>query len=944
MVWSRCPPAWPTQSRGRVSIVNDRKSRVETLLRSLHERARELECFYDVQSMLSTPDVTLETVGRRLLEIIPPGWRYPELCVVKVSIGGATYASPDFVETQWMISSDIVVQGRVVGFVAVYYTSNPVPHFGSPFLDEEVRLLDMIASRVGDLLLHRIESHLAADWSAARAIVPEYAKCEWQTAVESLKSTNPDLYQRIARKMLNYLCWNGISGAEQALRSAWPSRSNSLEPDIGGQWNRPRQRRGSYSSSWLGPRVFALAAEHLECPQILQLIQTWVQEDKQSFLVQLTNSSGSVATVADVLRRYHEMSQDPAFVPVQRTRGILISLIRRFLSEQLDYVNVAKDLMTINDFHFLLEKMICGKDSYGRLGGKSAGLHLANQIVRRKAIEYPILCDIKTPRTWYITSDVLFYFIHHCDFDELVEQKYKPIEQVRMEYPCISQAFATVTFPDDIVRGLSAALDGFGTNPIVVRSSSLLEDSIGAAFSGKYKSLFLANQGSKRHRLEALTDAVAEVYASTFSPDAIEYRADRGLLDHNEEMGIMIQEVVGKRIGPYFLPAFAGVAFGRNDFLWSPRIRREDGLLRMVPGLGTRAVDRLDDDYPVLVSLGQPGLRVNVTPQDIYRYSPHMLDVINLDNVCFESIEVEKFLADTEGATGLLRDVISVYGDDSIKPMSVFGIDPDRDKPVATFDRLVSQTDFLPRIRTLMTVLEQTLGYPVDIEFASDGTHLYLLQCRPQSYSEISAPGSIPQGLDPERIIFTAARHVSNGCVSDISHIVFVDPDCYAAMESRSGMLEVGRAVSTLNKLLPRRRFILMGPGRWGSRGDIRLGVSVDYSDINNTAMLIEIAFQKGQYLPELSFGTHFFQDLVEASIRYLPLYPDDAGIVFNHAFLHGADNLLGTIAPSFSHLSNVVRVINVPGCARGHCLTVSMNAECNSAMGYLSEPTGQDI
>ena len=94
-------------------------------------------------------------------------------------------------------------------------------------------------------------------------------------------------------------------------------------------------------------------------------------------------------------------------------------------------------------------------------------------------------------------------------------------------------------------------------------------------------------------------------------------------------------------------------------------------------------------------------------------------------------------------------------------------------------------------------------------------------------------------------------------------------------------MRDVGRAVGRLNKLLPKRQFILIGPGRWGSRGDIKLGVPVTYSDINNSAMLIEVARQKGNYLPDLSFGTHFFQDLVEASIRYLPLYPDDPEIAF---------------------------------------------------------------
>ena len=120
--------------------------------------------------------------------------------------------------------------------------------------------------------------------------------------------------------------------------------------------------------------------------------------------------------------------------------------------------------------------------------------------------------------------------------------------------------------------------------------------------------------------------------------------------------------------------------------------------------------------------------------------------------------------------------------------------------------------------------------------------------------------------------------------VRDISHIVYVDPAQYAQLGSDK-LLGVGRVVSRLNALLPRRQFILMGPGRWGSRGDIRLGVRVSYADINNTAVLIEIARQRGDYTPDLSFGTHFFQDLVEAAIHYLPLYPDEDGIAFNEEF-----------------------------------------------------------
>jgi phosphoenolpyruvate synthase/pyruvate phosphate dikinase len=110
--------------------------------------------------------------------------------------------------------------------------------------------------------------------------------------------------------------------------------------------------------------------------------------------------------------------------------------------------------------------------------------------------------------------------------------------------------------PPEIVRSLSAALDDLSENPLIVRSSSTLEDQSGAAFSGKYKSLFLANQGTKKERLEALINAILEIYASVFSPDPIQYRAERDLLDVHEEMGILIQEVVGKKAGKYSFRCF----------------------------------------------------------------------------------------------------------------------------------------------------------------------------------------------------------------------------------------------------------------------------------------------------------------------------------------------------------------------------------------------------
>jgi pyruvate,water dikinase len=544
------------------------------------------------------------------------------------------------------------------------------------------------------------------------------------------------------------------------------------------------------------------------------------------------------------------------------------------------------------------------------------------------------------PETWYISSDGLLDFLRHNNLEEVIEQKYKEIDQIRQEYPHIIQLFKNSQFSPEMVNGLSMMLDDLGDMPIIVRSSSLLEDRLGSAFSGKYKSLFLANQGSKDERLAALLDAIAEVYASTFGADPIQYRLERGLLDFHEEMGVMIQEVVGKKVGKYFLPAFAGVAFSDNEFRWSPRIKRDDGLLRMVPGLGTRAVDRLSDDYPVLIAPGQPGLRVNVTPDEVIRYSPKKIDVINLENNTFETKEIRELFAEVGNEYPQVNNIVAVVEDHHIRKPVGLGVDFDKDEVVVTFDGIITQQKFVRQIQGILQVLSRTLKTPVDIEFAHDGENFYLLQCRPQSRGLDSLPALIPKDIPKDRIVFSAKKYVSNGLVPDVTHIVYVDPEQYSLISDINELKQVGRAVSKLNKILPKRRFILMGPGRWGSRGDIKLGVSVTYSDINNTAVLVEIARKKGNYVPDLSFGTHFFQDLVESYIRYLPLYPDDDHILFNENFLTKSPSILKDLAPEYQDLSPVIRVIDIPAVTDGMILRVLMNADLDEGVGILTSPS----
>jgi pyruvate,water dikinase len=922
-----------------LSVMTEERQSIDRLIWGLQERAKELNCLYKIEEVMNKPDSHIDDVCQRIIEAIPPGWQYPDICIAEVKLEGISYHFPDFKPTPWIQSADIIVQDKKAGEINVYYTKEMPKADDGPFLKEETKLLETIVDRLSHFIMYDRMKTVFQEYQTAKKDIIEHKTSEWQVALNFLRQTDKNLFINISRRMLNHLCWSGIDEAEQLLQDSGGGWKKE-EVDITDDENRPFQKRSLAFPEKLSDETFRIASKYLTSEQILSNIQKWIQEARLSFLVQVANRNLPLVEVVDAIRRYHHISPEGIELPPASKRGVQVSLIRRFLSDQPEFINIAKDYIEIDDFYNILDRIVFSPGSYGKLGGKSTGLFLAHQIVKKSKRPKDRLENIKVPKTWYLTSDALFNFLSFNNLTEVVEQKYKDINQVRLEYPHIVQTFKNCSFPTEIVQGLSMILDDFRDKPIIVRSSSLLEDRAGAAFSGKYKSLFLANQGSKKERLAALTDAIAEVYASVYGPDPIEYRAERGLLDFVEEMGILIQEVVGTRIGDYYFPAYAGVAFSRNEFRWSPRIKQEDGLLRLVPGLGTRAVDRLSNDFPVLVSPGQISLRVNTTVDEVVRYAPKNMDVINLKTNSFETIEIKELLKKFGSEIPNINKIISIYDDQVIRTPLGNEIDFEKDDLVVTFEALLTKTKFIDSLKNLITLLEEKLSTPVDIEFACDGKDFYLLQCRSQSYSEGAEPAQIPQNIPEDKIVFSANRYISNGRVPNITHIVYVDPHKYDRMADYSSYISVGRAVGSLNKLLPRKRFILMGPGRWGSRGDIKMGVKVTYSDISNTAVLIEIARKKGDYLPEPSFGTHFFQDLVESEIRYLPLYPDDSGTIFNENFFKNAENILSNALPEYAYLSDSLKVIDVTKTTGGLVLRILINAERDEAVGILSEPS----
>lgn len=615
---------------------------------------------------------------------------------------------------------------------------------------------------------------------------------------------------------------------------------------------------------------------------------------------------------------------------------IKVVLIKRMISDQLPYIGVARKVFSIADLRKIYRRRIGG----GKIGGKAAGMMLAYKILQQTNPKWgpDISQHVGIPDTHFMGTEVIYDFYLLNNLADVMNQKYRSLEEMLQEYPEIVEAHLEGDFPEDILDELDAFLVKMGSNPIIVRSSSLLEDNFGTAFAGKYDSYFCPNQGTHEENFEELLDAIRRVFACTLNPNALEYRSRHGMTDYDERMGVLLQKVEGERNGRYFYPTLAGVGFSQNPYRWNRRIRREDGFLRLVWGLGTRAVDRVDRDYPRMISLSHPQLRPETTAAAVRQHSQWYVDVVDLEENEFKTLPVGQVL---DGTYPQLRLIASLDEREYMQEIfSTGGLD-DNSKFVLTFDKLTKDRKFVDLMRTALQRLEKVYKTPVDIEFVVEATNnggsqyqLNIVQCRPLSQREQGAV-KIPSDIPKEDILFTAHKLIPDGKAEDIRYVVFVDPETYREIPDNFTKLELGRAISRLNQCLAGEQYILMGPGRWGS-ANLDLGVRVSYIDIHNTKVLIEIGVPQDGQMPELSYGTHFLQDLVEAGIHSLPLHLGNGKSKLNWDFFRNSPNSLAELFPDDAGLADYLRVIDVTAVSGGRRIKILMDGEEDEAVGFL--------
>jgi hypothetical protein len=613
-----------------------------------------------------------------------------------------------------------------------------------------------------------------------------------------------------------------------------------------------------------------------------------------------------------------------------------VTLIRRIISDQLSYINIAKEWLTVAD----LEQIYSHRLGFGRIGGKSAGMLLAERVLKEVADEQ-IMAAINVPESFFLGSDLMYIFMAMNGLMHWNDQKYKSEDQIRSEYPRIHEEFMAGQFPPEILLELESVLEWIGSNPLIVRSSSQLEDSFGTSFAGKYDSHFCANQGTLQENLSALTQAIAKTYASTFKPDALLYRRSRGLQDYDERMAVLIQVVQGQRWDKYYLPFGAGVAFSRNLYRWAPQIQPEDGFVRMVWGLGTRAVERVGDDYPRLIALSHPTLHPDDSPLAIRRYSQRYVDLIDLEENSLKTLPVHEVLSSKYPPMRLLVQ-IERDGYFSIPHSNV--LSSDIPNLAITFEGLLERTSFPSLLTKILQQLEQHLGYVVDIEFtvyvpdphnAPSDVKISLLQCRhvPDLTSEHHI--QIPANLLLEDTIFSSHFIVPRGYLSDVQYVIFVPPENYFALSDPTTRREIGKTIGLLNRALEKKRFICVGPGRWGTE-NIDLGVYVGYADICNAGALVELSGKGVGTGPEPSLGTHFFHDLLEAEIYPVTVNLDGVENVFNRDFFYGTSNCLRDWIDVGDDIASTIRLINVSSFRPGHRINLVMDDEMGYAVAFL--------
>lgn len=656
----------------------------------------------------------------------------------------------------------------------------------------------------------------------------------------------------------------------------------------------------------------------------LHPIKVWNRYSSEMYLPHKLNEKGEFesltdsVSLADYYRLIHEEQEGHAEQNLDSYERFFKEAKASFYSESingrtLDKISLSmmthdKKMASMIKKEFAPEDFFTVKDRVigtGTIGGKACGMLLARKMLERYL---PQSCAYMEPHdSFYIGTDVFYSYIVENNLWKLRILQRKE-EHYFSAGEALAKAILAGHFPQAIRIQFQRMLEYFGQIPIIVRSSSFLEDGFGNAFAGKYESIFCANGLGPEERLGAFEDAVRRVYASTMNPSALEYRRKRGMAQADEQMAVLVQRVSGTKFGDYYMPCAAGVGFSYSIYRWSDDLSADAGLLRLVAGLGTKAVDRTGTDYPRLVQLDKPESTTLISDAEKHRFSQRRLNAINLKTNTLDEVQASDLIPKLPQ---WYADLISEHDFEAERLCREIG-KPQAVQFVSCLG-IVKEKELMVLMKDMLYVLQAHYETPVDIEytinFSIDGRFaVNLLQCRPLNVWQTAAARSIPAIAQDKTLFKVYQTFMGNSAKVDVDAVVFIDAQGFHQLPYNRKSAVAG-IVGVINQYYKdsEKKLMLLSPGRLGTSSP-ELGVPVAFSDISNFSILCEYEDAEIGFAPELSYGSHMFQDIVETAMFYVAI-TDNAGTVFHKNFWSKKESVLHQILPAASELSEIVRV-----------------------------------
>ncbi len=505
----------------------------------------------------------------------------------------------------------------------------------------------------------------------------------------------------------------------------------------------------------------------------------------------------------------------------------------------------------------------------GSLGGKARGLAYANRLISRSDIQdkFPDV-EIRVPNMGVVGTD---YFDEFMSMNNLwgYALRAKQDKRVRLK-------FLSCELPAELMEALTNYLEKV-KYPMAVRSSGLLEDSKVLSLAGVYATFMLPNNStSLEERLEQMASSIKLIYASMFMQESKSLMTSTLQSLEQEKMAVILQELVGQVHGNFFYPTISGTALSMNYYPIS-YLKREDGIAHTALGFGKIIMEgerclRFCPRYPsILPQFYSPEAMLENSQRYFYTL-PLNSSGAGVDGYDEDLIQLGLEVAEGDGT---LRDLTSVLtGDDVLRESLQY-----KGPRIITFANILKWKTFplADMLVQLLNMGEEAFGSPIEAEFCvnlHDGekpSEFSLLQMRPMASEAYRAATDVTDVAEADAVC-RSGLILGNGIVDNIYDLIFVDPQEF----DTSRTAEIAREIEGMNAAMgSSRRYILIGPGRWGS-ADPWLGIPVNWKQISRAKVIVEAGLENFYIDP--SFGSHFFQNVTSLRVGYFTVNPKGKG------------------------------------------------------------------